>query len=96
MRIARLCQGFRPNLGIFDVTLVPGIPDRDIGPIVCPGHGKKVEAAIFENLHAVVFDSDLRVGATCPVSQVAFCIAISHDHYVQGLGGPEVADGHSV
>jgi len=96
MLSARLCQGFRLDLGDFDVALVPGIPDYHIGPIVCPGHVEKVETAIFENLHPVVFDGDLHIGTTRPFAQVAFRVAISHDHYVQGLSGPEIADGHSV
>ncbi len=96
MLSAELCQGFSPNLGDFNVPFVPGIPDRHIVPIMRPGHGKHVQAAIFEDLHAIVFDGDLRIGTTCPFAQVAFRIAISHDHYVQGLGGPEVANGHLV
>ena len=96
MLFTSLCQGFPLDLGDFDVALVPGIPDHHIGPIMCPGHVEKVEAAIFKDLHPVVFNGDLHVGATCPLTQVAFCVAVSHDHYVQGLSGPEIADGHSV
>ena len=96
MLSARLCQGFRLDLGDFDVALVPGIPDHDVAPIVSPGHRKKVEAAIFEDFHPVVFYGDLHIGTPRPFAQVAFRVAISHDHYVQGLSGPEIADGHSV
>lgn len=96
MLYCALCQGFRPNSGDFDVSFVPGIPDGHRAPIVRPGHSKKVETAILENPHTVVFDGDLCIGSACPFSQIAFRVAISHDHYVQGLSGPEVAYGHSV
>lgn len=82
MLSASLCQGFRPDLGSFDVALVPGIPDYHIGPVVCPGHVEKIEAAIFEDLHTVVFYGDLDIGSSRPISQIAFRVAISHDHYV--------------
>jgi len=84
------------NLAVFYVPFVPGVPDHDIGPIMSPGHGEKIEAAIFKQFHPVVFYSDLGVGGARPVPQVALRVAIPHDHYVQGLGGPKVADGHSV
>ena len=96
MLFTRQCQGFRLDLGDFNVPLVPGVPDRHTGPVVCPGHCEQVETAIFEDLHPVVFNGDLHIGATRPLAQVTFRVAISHDHYVQGLRGPEVADGHSV
>ena len=76
------------------VPLVPAVPNHYIGPVVCPGHVEKVEAAILEDLHPVVFDGDLHVGRTGPVSETGFGIFGSHDHYVQGLSGPEVTDGH--
>jgi len=96
MLSATLCQGFRLDLGDFEVPLVPGVPDHHIAPIMCPGHVKKVETAIFKDLHPVVFYGYLYIGTTRPFSQVTFCVAVSHDHYVHGLGGPEVAYGHSV
>jgi len=96
MLSARLCQDFRTDLGDFNVAFVPGIPDHHIAPIMSPGHCEKVEAAIFEDLHPVVFDGDLHIGTARPISQIAFRVAVSHDHYVKGLSGPEVADGHSV
>lgn len=96
MLFTRRCQGFRPDLGDFDVALVPGIPDHHMGPVMCPGHAEKIEAAIFKDFHAIVFYGDLHIGHPRPFAQVAFRVAISHDHYVQGLRGPEIADGHSV
>ena len=79
-----------------DMPFVPGIPDHDIVPIVCPGHVEKVQATIFKQSHAIVFYSDLRIVGTSPFAQHAFRISIPHDHYVQGLCGPEIAYGHSV
>ena len=96
MLSARLCQGFRLDLGDFDVAFVPGIPDRHIGPVMRPGNVEKVKAAIFKDLHPVVFYGDLHIGATRPLAQITFGVAISHDHYVQGFSGPEVRNGHSV
>ena len=96
MLFVRLCQGFRPKSTVFDVPFVPGVPDHHIGPIMCPGYCKQIEAAIFEQFHAVVFYGDLGVGGARPLPQVALRVAIPHDHYVQGLSGPKVADGHSV
>ena len=59
-----------------------------------PGHLQHAEAAVFEYLHAIGFYGDLAVGFTSPGLQLLFCVFISHDHYVHGLGGPEIADGH--
>ena len=96
MLSAPLCQGFRLDSGDFDVALVPGVPDHHIGPVMCPGHCEKIEAAIFEYLHTVVFYGDLHIGTARPISQIAFRVAVSHDHYVKGLSGPEVRNGHSA
>ena len=91
-----LCQCFLADLGDFDVALVPGIPDHDVAPVMRPGHSEKVETAIFEYLHTVVFYGDLHVGTARPFAQVALRVTVAHDHYVQGLSSPKIADGHSV
>ena len=61
-----------------------------------PSHSKKVEATIFKQPHAIVFYGDLLVVGTRPFTQEPFGISISHDHYVQGLGGPIGGYGHLV
>ena len=65
-------------------------------PVVLPGHGEQIEAAVFKDLHLVLLDGYLGIGTAGPGPQQLLCITVAHDHYVQGLGGPEIADGHSV
>ena len=96
MRDRAGCQPFLANSIQLNVPFVPGIPDYHIGQIVFPGHSKKIETAIFKQPHAIVFYGDLLVIGTRPFSQEAFGISISHDHYVQGLGGPICGYGHLV
>ncbi len=78
-----------------DVSFVPGIPDSDIVISVRPGHLEHTEAALFKYLHAIAFYGNLAVGFTCPGFKQLFRFRISYDNDVQGLCGPEIADGHA-
>jgi len=80
-------------LGI-NVPSVPGVPDRDLLPITGPSHLEYAEAALLEYPHAIGLDLHLHVGRAGPFSEGGFGIPVSHDHYVKGLRGPEVTDGH--
>ena len=57
---------FLADLLDFDVTFVPGIPDCHAVPIVFPGNGEMVKAAVLEYLHAIVFYGGLDVVGSCP------------------------------
>ena len=76
------------------MAFVPGIPDCDIVPTMRPGHLQHAKATVFEYLHAIGFYGDLAVGFTCPGFEQLFRFGISYDNNVQGLRGPEIADGH--
>lgn len=57
---------------------------------------EQTETSLFKYFHAIGFDRDLSIGRFGPGLQQLFCIFFSYDHYVQGLGGPEIAYGHLV
>lgn len=76
------------------MPFVPGVPDGYLFPVSRPSHLERAETALFEYLHPVVFYRDLDIGGPGPIPEDGFGIFFPHDNNVEGLGSPEVADGH--
>jgi hypothetical protein len=61
-----------------DVATIPVIPYSDVVPIVRPIYLEQIQALIFVQLHAIVFNRSTRVIIASPFSQQLFGVFFSN------------------
>lgn len=75
---------------------LPTVPNGDIAPVMRPLQLEQIEGAIFKDLHATIFHSDLHIGRTRPITQHLHSIGSPHDDDVQRLAATILGNGHSM